>query len=80
MEIALFGAVSEMKLRSEKGRRCSDMLSHGRNSSLSFKTLMDSGELSQARKYLAVLRSGCDGGGAGGELLIVTLPWKIDVK
>ena len=53
-----------MKLRSEKGRQCSDMLSHVRNSSKAFKTLMNSWELSQARKYLAVRR--VDFCGSGG--------------
>ncbi len=58
MEIVLFGAAREMKLRSKKGRRCSNMLSHERNSSKAFKACMNSWELSQARKYLVVLRSG----------------------
>jgi hypothetical protein len=49
------------------------MLSHGRNSSKAFETLMNLWELSQARKYLVILRSGCWGGGRWREKIYCVL-------
>ena len=65
MEIALFGAAREMKLRSEKGRQCSDMLSHGRNSSRAFKVLMNYGSFHRRENTCLFFALGCCDGRAG---------------